>query len=174
MNKPFHIIVAHDNQRGIGVNNTLPWHCPADMAYFKATTCNAPQGNQNVVIMGRHTWESIPEKYRPLPGRHNIVLSRSVSQIENAHVAASLDQALTLATELSPTGQVFVIGGSQVYQQAIAHPQCDTLYVTRIYNTFTCDDFFPEYKPQFKCTFASSGRIQKGVNCAFFKYRRQN
>ena len=80
----FEIIVAHDLNQGIGTDNQLPWHCAEDMAYFKSLTI----GNQkNAVIMGRKTWESIPEKFRPLPNRLNIVLSKNRDLIFNFFIA---------------------------------------------------------------------------------------
>ena len=94
MAKPFHVIVAHDLNRGIGIDNKIPWHLPVDMAYFKKTTTTATAGKKNAVIMGRKTWDSIPEKFRPLPDRINIVLSKSVTEVDGALVAHSFDNAL--------------------------------------------------------------------------------
>ena len=71
------IIIAATKANGIGVNNTLPWHLRNDMKYFAQVTSNAADGQQNAVIMGRKTWESIPKKFRPLSNRYNIVLSRN-------------------------------------------------------------------------------------------------
>ena len=77
MMKPFSIVVAIDSQHGIGKNNDLPWHLPADLKHFKFITTNSAVGKRNVVVMGRKTWDSIPEKFRPLPNRTNVVLSKS-------------------------------------------------------------------------------------------------
>ena len=164
----FDVVVAHDLSFGIGVNNELPWHCPADMQHFKTLTTGTNQNERNTVIMGRKTWESIPEKYRPLPNRDNIVLSNTLSEISNAKVASSLDQALTLA---NPNTKIFVIGGAQIYKEAISHGNCDTLHVTKIFKHCDCDAFFPDYS-SFKCTYASNIWVNSSANCAFFKYQK--
>ena len=161
----FSIIVAHDLNRGIGINNDLPWHCPTDMAYFKALTTGDNQ--QNAVIMGRKTWESIPEKFRPLPNRRNIVLSNTESDFNGAHSAQSLEEALQLA---EGADAVFVIGGAKLYAEALAHPQCDDLYVTKMFGRFNCDAHFPDYSEGFKCIYASNITVLKPSNCAFFRY----
>ena len=170
--KQFHIIVAHDLNNGIGIENRIPWHLPIDMKYFKDTTTRSAKGKQNAVIMGRKTWESIPKKFRPLPGRINIVLSKSVSSIEGALVGDSLDNALQQCENNVDIDQVFVIGGSQIYDHALQHKQCDTLYVTKVFQAFDCDAYFSEYQPAFKCTYASNIWVNKNGNCGFFKFNR--
>ena len=75
---PLHIIAAIDKNNGLGINNTIPWHLSADLKYFKKITTEVTAANkQNAVIMGRKTWDSIPDKYKPLPERLNIVLTRN-------------------------------------------------------------------------------------------------
>ena len=172
MAQSFHVIVAHDLNRGIGIDNKIPWHLPVDMAYFKKTTTTATKGKQNAVIMGRKTWESIPEKFRPLPGRINIVLSKSVTEIDGALVAHSFDNALQQCEQDDGIDQVFVIGGSQIYDIAIQHKQCDTLYVTKVFKRFDCDAYFSEYKSIFQCTYASNIWVNKNGNCAFYQYKK--
>ena len=172
MSKKFHIIVAHDLDNGIGINNTLPWHLPIDMQYFKKVTTNTTKPKKNAVIMGRNTWESIPEKFRPLPNRKNIVLSRSQNIINDADIANSLDQALDLCNIDKTIDQIFVIGGSQVYQDALVHDLCDTLYVTKVYGRFNCDVSFPEYKQLFKCTYASNIWVNQPANCGFYQFEK--
>ena len=172
MAAPFHIIVAHDLSYGIGIKNGIPWHLPVDMAYFKEVTTKAENNKKNAVIMGRKTWESIPEKFRPLPNRHNVVLSKTVSTIDGAIVASSFNQGLEQCAEDPMIDQIFVIGGSQIYNEAISHPKCDTLYITKVYKSHDCDAFFPDYKPKFNCTYASNIWVTKNGNCAFFKYKK--
>ena len=135
----FDIVVAHDLNRGIGMNNALPWQCAPDMAHFKTLTTSHESNGQNTVIMGRKTWASIPEKFRPLAGRKNIVVSSTLDQLEGAQVAPSLDAALDMSTS---NGNVFVIGGAQLYLEALAHQGCDTLHVTKIFKRCECDTFF--------------------------------
>lgn len=149
--KPFSIIVAHDLNLGIGILNTLPWKLSGDMSFFKKTTSETKdEAKQNVVIMGKNTYESIPEKFRPLPNRFNIVLSKN-STLElptNAIQHTSLDMALNWVTTGPLADQlesIFVIGGSTVYKEAIQHPLCQKLIITKIHKLYDCDAFFPSY-----------------------------
>lgn len=120
---------------GIGRANDLLWRLPEDMARFKALTLGHP------VIMGRKTWESLPAKFRPLPGRRNIVLSRdSGLQFAGAEVFGTLDQALAACVDAA---QVFVIGGAQIYAEAM--PFADRLELTEIDADFEADVFFPPW-----------------------------
>lgn len=124
------IIVATDSNNGIGINNTLPWHLPEDLAHFKRLTSGHP------IIMGRKTFDSIG---RPLPNRRNIVISRNADwQHEGVERVGSLEEAKAL---IAGTAEAFVIGGAQVYQQAL--PLVDKLVITRIGRTYDCDAFFP-------------------------------
>ena len=127
------LIVATERHNGIGINNTLPWRLPEDLAFFKRTTTGHP------ILMGRKTFESIG---RPLPNRRNIVITRNPGwQHEGAETAASLQQAADMAGE----GEVFVIGGAQIYVEAL--PLASRLIVTEIAADFACDAFFPAIDP---------------------------
>ena len=126
------MIVAHANNRVIGKNNVMPWHLPADLAYFKKTTLGKP------IIMGRKTYESIG---RPLPGRQNIVISRDGNyQAEGVDVVSSVDAALALVNDVE---EVMVIGGGAIYQYCLAAAQ--RLYITHIDADIDGDTYFPEY-----------------------------
>tara|TARA_R110002167_G_scaffold327643_3_gene533926 strand:+ start:13313 stop:13801 length:489 start_codon:yes stop_codon:yes gene_type:complete len=126
------MIVAHANNRVIGKNNAMPWHLPADLAYFKKTTLGKP------IIMGRKTYESIG---RPLPGRQNIVISRDGNyQAEGVDVVSSVDAALALVNDVE---EVMVIGGGAIYQHCLAAAQ--RLYITHIDADIDGDTYFPEY-----------------------------
>lgn len=123
--KGFRIVVAATRSMGIGKDGQLPWKLPTDMKFFKKiTSYTTSSSKKNAVIMGRNTWESIPEKFRPLPGRLNVVLSRSIKHIDSHGeliVSDSLDAALALLA--SPphstiVESVYVIGGGQVYRSA--------------------------------------------------------
>lgn len=123
------IVVAMDKAGGIGVNNTLPWHLPEDLAHFKRTTSG------HAIIMGRKTFDSIG---RPLPNRRNIVITRNPDwSHENVQVAGSLEEALRLVVA-SPA---FIIGGAQIFSESMH--MVDQLIVTEIGKTFDCDTFFP-------------------------------
>jgi dihydrofolate reductase len=125
-----HIIVAMDAQRGIGINNTLPWRLPEDLAHFKRLTTGHP------IIMGRKTFDSIG---RPLPNRRNIVITRNRAwRHEGVEAVGSVQEALALLA-----GQDgYIIGGAEIYRQSL--PLADSLIVTQIKQSFACDAFFPE------------------------------
>ncbi|PLW83557.1 dihydrofolate reductase [Kineobactrum sediminis] len=130
------LMVAMAANGVIGRDGGLPWHLSEDLRYFKRTTMGKP------IIMGRKTWESIG---RPLPGRPNIVVSRSQNlDIPGVHVEGSLGEALELAAGLSAAtgiGEVMVIGGAQLYEAAL--PRADRLYVTEIHAQVEGDTLFP-------------------------------
>lgn len=146
----FSIISALDLNRGIGYENRLPWHLSADLKHFKEVTSG------NTVIMGRKTWDSIPEKYRPFKDRLNIVISRGEQDLpEGVLLAHSLDEALELAEkhgfkEDGTLRKAFVIGGATLYAEAIQHPNCKELILTHIEAHFECDTFFPVLPKDFK------------------------
>ena len=125
------LIVAVDEEGGMGFNNRLPWHLPADLAHFKKVTLGKP------VIMGRKTYESIG---RPLPGRLNIVLSRKSSAIPCVTVVSSLEEALLLTQDVP---EVMVIGGAEIFKLALL--QATKIYLTQVYHVFKADVFFPEF-----------------------------
>jgi len=130
------LIVAMAENQTIGIDNTLPWHLPNDLKYFKQVTMAKP------IIMGRKTYESIG---RPLPGRTNIVITRqSDYQAAGIVVVNSLQQALDKAESISADAghdEVMVIGGAEIYQQALL--QADRLYITHVYADVKGDAFFP-------------------------------
>jgi dihydrofolate reductase len=129
-----HLIYARARNGVIGVNNTLPWHLPEDLAHFKRTTLGQP------VIMGRKTWDSLPPKFRPLPGRVNIVVTRQADwQAEGALRAGSIGEAMTLCPA---DAQAWVIGGAEIYAQAA--PSASTAVVTEIDQDFEGDAFAPQ------------------------------
>jgi len=128
------IIVATDAANGIGIRNTLPWRLPEDLAFFKRTTTGHP------IIMGRKTFESIG---RPLPNRRNIVVSRNPAWRHEGVESAS---SLAAAVQLAGDGPAFIIGGAQIYAEAL--PRATRLLVTAIDKRFDCDAFFPAIDPQ--------------------------
>lgn len=133
MNTTLSLIVATDRNNGIGIDNTLPWRLPEDLAFFKRTT----SGHQ--IIMGRKTFDSIG---RPLPNRRNIVVTRNPGWThEGVERTGSLEEAVQLAGD----GDVFVIGGAQIYVDAIK--VADQLIVTEIDAVYNCDAFFPAIDP---------------------------
>lgn len=170
----FAIVVAIDSQRGIGLGGDMPWRLPGDMAYFKRITSEAANGKRNAVIMGRKTYASIPPRFRPLAGRLNVVLSRSPQSLDDGVLGArSLDEALSLLAGREDIHQVFVIGGGEVYGQAIAHPLCQTLYVTQIHAEFGCDTHFPAFESGFERVTQSPPQSDNGVEYVFEVFKRR-
>ncbi|KAK2192910.1 hypothetical protein NP493_20g02003 [Ridgeia piscesae] len=144
------LIVATCNNGGIGMRGELPWRIRGDLAFFKRITTETSQPDkQNAVIMGRKTWESIPEKFRPLQKRINVILSRHPQkQPDGVYVAGSFDEAINLLTSMPLVDKVdklFVIGGSSVYKTALQSPLCERIYLTRVLGDFECDAFLPEF-----------------------------
>lgn len=121
----------------IGTGGDMPWHLPEDGAHFRRTTAGA------AVVMGRATWDSLPERFRPLPGRTNVVLSRAPDlELDGARVARSLEEALDVAADVAP-GRVWVMGGGEVYRQAL--PLADLLVVTEIDLDVEGDTLAPQF-----------------------------
>lgn len=149
-------IVAATQSLGIGQNGGLPWRLRKEMAYFAAVTTAAPEGKMNVVIMGRNSWESIPDKFRPLKNRINIIItSKSNYELTGAGInaqktalATSLEDALLIVHRqyADLVHKVFCIGGAQLYKAALAHPDTRRLLVTRIEHDYACDTFFPDFR----------------------------
>ena len=134
------LIVAISENRVIGKDNDLIWHLPADMKFFSGMT------KGNVVIMGRKNWESIPAKYRPLPGRTNVVLSRDNSfKDEGCQVYSNILHAVDAFR--SEDKDIYVIGGGQIYQLALDQDLIDEMYITEIEESFIGDTYFPEINP---------------------------
>lgn len=142
MKPVYSLIVAMDNQGGIGLNNNLPWTLPIDLKHFVNITTNK---SNNVVIMGRKSWDSIPEPFRPLKNRHNIVLSRQLTFLpnKNPYFLDNFETALEKADTLKGNeGEIFIIGGSSIYELAIKCGRIKNLYLTSIDKDFKCDRFF--------------------------------
>lgn len=189
----FQIIVAVDRSNGIGKEGSLPWSLPGDLAYFRELTSKTRDASRrNAVIMGRKTWESIPEKFKPLKSRLNIVLSRSFADEANhkndsgtANLAAtakkfeltpgvlsasSLSHAMDIVTSMSSELEtVFVIGGGQVYAEALSHPACSAVHLTRIDADYGCDTFFPALDPQAFRVWSAS-QVMRDVNGTPFSF----
>jgi len=134
------LIYARSRNGVIGKGGTLPWRLPEDLAHFKAKTMGCP------VIMGRKTWDSLPPKFRPLPGRKNIVITRSTGwQTEGAERAGSLDEAIALCGDVE---RAWVTGGTEIFNQSLA--VADIAEVTEIDADFDGDTFAPVLGPQWR------------------------
>ena len=158
------LIYARARNGVIGKNNALPWHLPEDLAHFKATTLGQP------VIMGRKTWDSLPPKFRPLPGRVNIVVTRQHDwQAEGAQVAHSVEQALALCPADS---HPWVIGGAELYAQAL--PLATRVVVTEIDADFDGDAHAPTLGPEWQCLQRETRTAASGLGFALVTLTRAN
>lgn len=136
------IIVAVSQNGVIGKDNDLIWHIPEDMKHFKSTTSG------HVVISGRRNYDSIPERFRPLSNRHNIVITRNTTvaypKNDNLHVVNSIEAALELGRKLETKGELFIIGGGQIYRQCLENDLVDFLYITHVMADFDGDTYFSD------------------------------
>ncbi len=134
------LIVAVGENFEIGKNNDLLWHLPKDMRFFTQTT------KGHYVIMGRKNWDSIPLKYRPLSGRDNVVVSRKMNlELEGAIVVSTIEEGIELARAKGDT-EVFIIGGGQIYSEALRLDLIDKMYITKVHANFDADTFFPDFE----------------------------
>lgn len=150
-------IVAHDPNLVIGKDGDLPWHYPEDLKYFKHTTMGHP------MIMGRVVFEELGD---PLPGRENIVLSRS-RNYDHVPVFSSFDDAIDYVKDEE---LVFLIGGGEMYRQFL--DRCDKLFVTEIHREYKGDTYFPEYRDEISSTWKEIEREDRN-ELSFVVYERQ-
>ena len=177
----FSVIAAACENFGIGVNNKLPWRLKNEMNYFtRITSSTQDNSKRNVVIMGKNTWLSIPDKYRPLEGRINFVVSRSIKDKPDKldGLFKDLQSALEAASSSDKVENIFIIGGEQVYRESLNFPECYKIYLTIIDAKFDCDTFFPKFDEQlFKeiDELGVSKEIQEenGLKYTFHVYERQ-
>lgn len=157
------LIFARAANGVIGANGTMPWHLPEDLAHFKQQTSGAP------VIMGRKTWDSLPVRFRPLPGRQNIVVTRQADwHADGALRAASLEQALSLCA-LAP--EVWVIGGAQMYAEAL--PRAQRAIVTEIAQDFAGDTYAPTFDAIWHEVARSAHTATNGLAYSFVTLERR-
>ena len=164
MKSTLSLIAAVARNGAIGRGNELLFREPADQRHFREATMGCP------IIMGRKTWDSLPARFRPLPGRRNLVLSRAVIWLaEGAEVVSSLDAALA---RVADAGKVFVIGGAELY--ALALPRADELVLTEVDADLPGDVFFPPWdRSQFAETSRRSAVSAAGLPYAFVRYQRR-
>jgi dihydrofolate reductase len=157
-----HLIFARSTSGVIGLNGGLPWHLPEDLAHFKRSTLGCP------VIMGRKTWDSLPPKFRPLPGRANVVVTRQADwQGTGALRADSLQQAMV---QCGDAPHVWVIGGAQLY--ALALPLAATAVVTEIDTDVAGDAFAPRFGPDWQETAREEHVATNGLPYRFMTLTR--
>lgn len=154
------IAAIQKKDRGIGYQGDLLYQLPEDMKHFREVTSNS------VVIMGRKTWESLPEKFRPLPNRDNIVITRQENyDAPGGVVVNSLDKGIIYAKEHFLDKEIFIIGGGEIYKEAL--PFVDKLYLTIIDGDKPADTFFPEYEDEFKIVEEKKAQSLTGLSYSF-------
>ena len=155
------LIVAVSENKVIGKDNNLVWHLPADMKYFKNTT------KGHFVIMGRRNYESIPHKYRPLPNRTNVIVTRQDNyNAKGCLVVNSVEEAIKIAQK-SGDKEPFVIGGGQIYKYAIEHNLVDRIYLTRVHTEIDGDTYFDNLDENWKLKHTDLHPIDEKHNFAF-------
>ena len=156
------IIVALDDKLGIGAKNRMLWHLKKDFAHFKAVTMNHP------IIMGRKTHESIG---RVLQGRTNIVITRDKNySTPGSHVVNSLEAALKTAK--AEAGEIFIIGGGEIFKQALEQNVVDKLYVTKVKGDFNAEIFFPKYAHIFTKVITSRSDLEGDYQLEFLELEK--
>ena len=156
------LIFARARNGVIGNHNALPWHLPEDMAHFKRNTLGCP------VIMGRKTWDSLPAKFRPLPGRLNVVVTRQAAwAADGAVVANSLEAACAACP---PDSTAWVIGGAELYTQALA--LASTAVVTELDADFAGDAYAPRFGPEWREVAREPHFGNSGLPFSFVTYQK--
>ena len=156
------VIYARARNGAIGKDNAMPWHLPEDLAHFKRTTLGAP------VIMGRKTWDSVPPRFRPLPGRRNIVITRNEDwHEEGAERVSSLEQAIALCSDVPVA---WVTGGADIFRLALPH--ADIAVVTEIDADFDGHVFAPELGPEWQEAARERHVSKTGLGYSFVTYTK--
>lgn len=156
------LIYARGANGVIGRDGQMPWYLPEDLAHFKRLTSGHP------VVMGRKTWDSLPNRFKPLPGRKNVVITRQKDWHENGvQRTSSLGEALQICKS---SKTVWVIGGAQIYAQAL--PLADALEVTEIERDYAGDAYAPELGPEWQERTRERVQAQDGTPLSFVRYER--
>ena len=149
------LIVACDENRGIGLNGRIPWFIPGELKWVSDVTRHTVKpNNTNALIMGRNTWESLPEARRPLPGRISIVVSSQAKSVDKltllnttsdlVWVADSLERAISMVKSANYIEKGFIFGGQRLYEDAMDSLWLDEILLTTVPGIYNCDTFFPE------------------------------
>lgn len=157
------IIAAMTKERVIGIDNKLPWYIPADLINFKRLT------SEKTVVMGRNTYDSLPAKFRPLPNRRNIVISRSMPEQEGIDVCRNIDEAIEKAQSYQT--DIFIIGGAAIYEQTL--PLADRMYLTFIKQKYEGDTFFPKFNEEKWHKQPAPDELKKDSRFELFVYTRK-
>lgn len=168
------IIAAIEKNMGIGLNGFIPWgRLKEDLNFFKYITINGDFGDdsiysQNAVVMGRKTWESLPEKYKPLPYRKNIVMSRSMFFDYRCQSFEDINDVIQYCSDAN-CAQLMVIGGAEIYELFLDSKVVKYIYLTRIDNHYKCDRFFPKFYGE--KIYDIQNFVENGIQCSIEKYK---
>ncbi|KAL5073624.1 hypothetical protein RYX36_012608 [Vicia faba] len=181
LQRTYQVVVAATKDMGIGKDGKLPWRLPTDLKFFKEITMTTNEsGKKNAVVMGRKTWESIPFQFRPLPGRLNVVLTRSgsfdVKAAENVVICGSMSSALELLAAspyCTSIEKIFVIGGGEIFRDALNAPECEAIHITEIHTSIECDTFMPPIDfTVFRPWYSSFPKVENNIRYSFTTYVR--
>ena len=168
------LIVGFCRNRGIGYQNILPWHLSEDLKRFKKLTIGT--GN-NAVIMGRNTWESLPKKYRPLPKRTNVVLTRTPNVMQTVTTSSHYCFPNLETTALfckNKYDDIWIIGGEMLYRDSLDKNLVQSIYTTYIDKDFQCDAFFPQLPNDFVLETQTEWEFTPEYRYRFQKYQSSN
>jgi dihydrofolate reductase/thymidylate synthase len=179
MSKLLNLIVCKTYKNGIGLNNKLPWNLSKELLHFKKITATTEKPElKNAVIMGKNTWESLPDKSKPLKDRLNVVLTTKKNKFKNYekcdYITNSIEDSIKYLTELEEIQRIFVIGGESVYNQVINEytDLIDKMYITEIYENLKCDTYFPEFdNNKFKLMKISKFNEENNHNFRYLVYQ---
>lgn len=174
MKKLVCMILAVDDKNWIGKNSDLAWRLKSDMKYFKdITTAVKDENKTNAVIMGRKTWDSIPEKFRPLPGRKNVIITRNINPELSELQFSSLEASIDSLQKDSTIESIFIIGWAQIYNDVIKKKLLDKVYITKVFWDFSCDVFFNGLDDNFSLKTASERFEENGISFCFEVYTKK-
>jgi dihydrofolate reductase len=174
-NSKLYTIVAVEKNFGIGKDGFMPWSFRKEMQHFtKITSTTQDPGNKNGLIMGSVTWDSLPEKYRPLPGRKNIVLARPEDNFhaDGGEIKNSFEEAIEYLKDDPNIENIFIMGGASVYRYAVENLDLDGLYITHIDKDYDCDTFFPRVPEGYGKMIDLGKDEEGGVKFEFKLYER--
>lgn len=175
--KGWNMILAADIKGGIGLRNDLPWRIPQDLKHFQMLT-KGTADQESVVLMGRNTWQSIPEKFRPLKGRVNVVITNTLES-ENFVKCSSLEAAIAYINENHKDAAKWIIGGATLYNRGLKENLIDEVYLTRVQGDYNCDTYVKDlykilgadYRLETSPKFDSKEAIgESGIKYAFERY----
>lgn len=176
-NSKVYVIVAVEENFGIGKNGFMPWHFKCEMNHFKNITTHTENPDKtNAVFMGRTTWLSLPEKHRPLTNRKNIILTRegeTPPDTKGCEIKYSPESAIEYLKAYENVETIFVIGGASIYKYSVENLDLDGVYITKIHKDYECDTFFPRIpNDKYKIEHKLGESEENGTKIEYFLYTK--